>query len=96
MHQSDPPGLKHDDLRLLPPWRGSSLLWGKKFSPPSLQCLAAPVLAPSGELRRFSKCWWSGPARSRAARAIVHSCVSFHKFAIDPGGHGRSAGTVAE
>ncbi len=26
--QPDPPGLIHDDLRLLPPWRGSSLLWG--------------------------------------------------------------------
>ena len=31
VHQSDPPGLIHDDLRLLPPWRGSSLLWGKIF-----------------------------------------------------------------
>ena len=28
VHQPDPPGLIHDDLRLLPPWRGSSLLWG--------------------------------------------------------------------
>lgn len=27
--QPDPPGLKYDDLRLLPPWRGSSLFWGK-------------------------------------------------------------------
>ena len=25
VHQPDPPGLIHDDLRLLPPWRGSSL-----------------------------------------------------------------------
>lgn len=29
VHQPDPPGLIHDDLRLLPPWRGSSLLWGQ-------------------------------------------------------------------
>src|SRR4029078_9925278 len=28
VHQPDPPGLIHDDLRLLPPWRGSSLLVG--------------------------------------------------------------------
>jgi hypothetical protein len=28
VHQPDPPGLIHDDLRLLPPWRGSSLFWG--------------------------------------------------------------------
>src|SRR5262249_50822384 len=34
VYQPDPPGLIHDDLRLLPPWRGSSLLWGKKLSPP--------------------------------------------------------------
>jgi hypothetical protein len=27
--QLDPPGLIHDDLRLLPPWRGSSLFSGK-------------------------------------------------------------------
>ena len=27
VHQPDPPGLIHDDLRLLPPWRGSSLFW---------------------------------------------------------------------
>ena len=32
VHQPDPPGLIHDDLRLLPPWRGSSLFWGL-FSP---------------------------------------------------------------
>jgi hypothetical protein len=28
VYQSDPPGLMHDDPRLLPPWRGSSLLSG--------------------------------------------------------------------
>jgi hypothetical protein len=28
VHQPDPPGLIHDDLRLLPPWRGSSLFGG--------------------------------------------------------------------
>jgi hypothetical protein len=28
VHQPDPPGLIHDDLRLLPPWRGSSLFVG--------------------------------------------------------------------
>jgi hypothetical protein len=28
VHQPDPPGLIHDDLRLLPPWRGSSLFQG--------------------------------------------------------------------
>ena len=27
VHQPDPPGLIHDDPRLLPPWRGSSFLW---------------------------------------------------------------------
>jgi hypothetical protein len=27
VHQPDPPGLIHDDLRLLPPWRGSSFFW---------------------------------------------------------------------
>src|ERR1700747_1130850 len=31
VHQPDPPGLMHDDPRLLPPWRGSSLLWAKFF-----------------------------------------------------------------
>ena len=29
MHQPDPPGLMYDGPRLLPPWRGSSLLWAK-------------------------------------------------------------------
>jgi hypothetical protein len=29
VHQPDPPGLIHDDPRLLPPWRGSSLIYGK-------------------------------------------------------------------
>jgi hypothetical protein len=29
VYQPDPPGLIHDDPRLLPPWRGSSLLTGK-------------------------------------------------------------------
>jgi hypothetical protein len=28
VHQPDPPGLIHDDPRLLPPWRGSSFLGG--------------------------------------------------------------------
>lgn len=28
VYQPDPPGLIHDDPRLLPPWRGSSLLQG--------------------------------------------------------------------
>ncbi|MUL46053.1 hypothetical protein FZI85_10145 [Mycobacterium sp. CBMA293] len=33
VHQPDPPGLIHDDLRLLPPWRGSSHFQGQsKFS----------------------------------------------------------------
>jgi|GEM_PF-6284609 len=29
--QPDPPGLIHDDLRLLPPWRGSSSFLGDFF-----------------------------------------------------------------
>jgi hypothetical protein len=29
VYQPDPPGLIHDDPRLLPPWRGSSLILGK-------------------------------------------------------------------
>ena len=33
VYQPDPPGLMHDDPRLLPPWRGSSLLW-VNLSPP--------------------------------------------------------------
>ncbi|RAU89969.1 hypothetical protein DQP56_23875 [Mycolicibacter senuensis] len=28
VYRPDPPGLIHDDLRLLPPWRGSSFLTG--------------------------------------------------------------------
>ena len=32
MYQPDPPGLIHDDPRLLPPWRGSSHFYGS-FSP---------------------------------------------------------------
>ena len=28
VYQPDPPGLMYDDLRLLPPWRGSSHFWG--------------------------------------------------------------------
>jgi hypothetical protein len=35
VYQPDPPGLIHDDPRLLPPWRGSSLLWGKFLAWPS-------------------------------------------------------------
>ena len=43
VHQPDPPGLIHDDLRLLPPWRGSSLFGGffrardRFFVPPWLR-----------------------------------------------------------
>src|ERR1700741_5445982 len=36
VHQPDPPGLIHDDPRLLPPWRGSSLL--SSFRPVSTGC----------------------------------------------------------
>jgi hypothetical protein len=43
VHQPDPPGLIHDDLRLLPPWRGSSLFWGK--FPPLLGSKVAERLA---------------------------------------------------
>src|SRR5271156_2416925 len=45
VYQPDPPGLMHDDPRLLPPWRGSSLLWGKK-SPPGT------VFSPSARALR--------------------------------------------
>jgi hypothetical protein len=31
VHQPDPPGLIHDDPRLLPPWRGSSFICGPSF-----------------------------------------------------------------
>ena len=40
VHQPDPPGLIHDDPRLLPPWRGSSFISGR--------CLFAPARAPLG------------------------------------------------
>src|ERR1700755_1334173 len=50
VYQPDPPGLIHDDPRLLPPWRGSSLIWGKKFPAFRTQfscskALSAPILA---------------------------------------------------
>jgi hypothetical protein len=41
VYQPDPPGLIHDDPRLLPPWRGSSLLSGE--FPPS-----APTMTGAG------------------------------------------------
>ena len=43
VHQPDPPGLIHDDLRLLPPWRGSSLFRGRSFS--SRRCLFGVIFA---------------------------------------------------
>ena len=36
VHQPDPPGLIHDDLRLLPPWRGSSLFPDNFIQRPTL------------------------------------------------------------
>ena len=43
VHQPDPPGLIHDDPRLLPPWRGSSFIYGsfpfaplRRSTPPSI------------------------------------------------------------
>jgi hypothetical protein len=57
VHQPDPPGLIHDDPRLLPPWRGSSLFWGK-FSA-AVRWLPPPV-ARCGNLS--AGCWVSaGP-----------------------------------
>jgi hypothetical protein len=47
VYQPDPPGLMHDDLRLLPPWRGSSLLWGQIFSGDWLIGPASAVLRGS-------------------------------------------------
>ena len=43
VHQPDPPGLIHDDLRLLPPWRGSSLFRGRSFS--RRRCLFGEIFA---------------------------------------------------
>lgn len=44
VYQPDPPGLMHDDPRLLPPWRGSSHFYGQLFSPhgakPGSRCVA--------------------------------------------------------
>ena len=42
VYQPDPPGLIHDAPRLPPPWRGSSLVWGKYSSP------VGPLLRPAG------------------------------------------------
>jgi hypothetical protein len=40
VYQPDPPGLIHDDPRLLPPWRGSSPFWGTYLL--AARCLARP------------------------------------------------------
>src|SRR5947209_5332402 len=49
VHQPDPPGLMHDDPRLLPPWRGSSLFWGKSFQRLAIE---PPAYARCGNLTR--------------------------------------------
>lgn len=51
VHQPDPPGLIHDDPRLLPPWRGSSFIsahfvhWRRCPQPPLAPQAAWPGLA---------------------------------------------------
>ena len=51
MYQPDPPGLMHDDPRLLPPWRGSSLLSAEVLQ--VLGCFAdlpVPVVDSAGHI----------------------------------------------
>ena len=63
VHQPDPPGLIHDDLRLLPPWRGSSFFPGKASCATSANC---PGVAKAARSRRFPP--FSPGRRLRRAR----------------------------
>ena len=79
VHQPDPPGLIHDDPRLLPPWRGSSSVWGRWVSGGAGFLGALGFWGPraSGPLvhtvrrsdwpraaARFSLKWWLPPSSS--------------------------------
>jgi hypothetical protein len=68
VHQPDPPGLIHDDLRLLPPWRGSSLFQG--WSIFSRRCrFCAFISAPDPSFPGAARPCRSGPAECRAESA---------------------------
>ena len=58
MYQPDPPGLMHDDPRLLPPWRGSSLFWGKKSQRHGLSPSARALRRVHSVRRRSSPQIW--------------------------------------
>ena len=75
VYQPDPPGLIHDDPRLLSPWRGSSLVWGKYSSP------LGPLLRPPGRCGKRVIRVLGDPR----ADAFVHTCVSIHKSSFGTG-----------
>lgn len=73
VYQPDPPGLIHDDLRLLPPWRGSSLFWGKNLRPPNpIGCgtvfsVCPPAAHPGSAVRNRS----TGPTSSTIRELVM-------------------------
>jgi hypothetical protein len=75
VYQPDPPGLIHDDPRLLPPWRGSSLFWGKQFLAAGF---SARPLARCGDIAAYV-------AAVCQPSEFVHRRVSFHKFGYETG-----------
>ena len=77
VHQPDPPGLIHDDPRLLPPWRGSSFVWGASFfaAPRDVAPKQSPVRATSTGTQRQT----GGPTApgSASASAFASSGSAF-------------------
>ena len=77
VYQPDPPGLIHDDPRLLPPWRGSSLFWGQFFA---------------GRRRaRIRALRDAFPSSLAACREFVHTRVSSTNADLATGAPGRGA-----
>jgi hypothetical protein len=62
VYQPDPPGLIHDDPRLLPPWRGSSLFW------------ETYLMAGRRSMRRSARCG-DGVIRKLSGRQTTSLCT---------------------
>jgi secretion/DNA translocation related CpaE-like protein len=84
--QPDPPGLIHDDLRLLPPWRGSSLFWGT-FIPLRVIAVVAERRSPftQGTIR----------AQSRFHPQMVHQPSTIVGARVQSGAMSTSGGVLA-
>ena len=68
VHQPDPPGLIHDDPRLLPPWRGSSFICGARLRLPPVSRRDRPGHFPTFSTGAHGLTGGASPARSTVSQ----------------------------